>query len=160
MKLSEKSRYYLINFVTVAVFWLIFIFLEFDFINITFFVMAYIWHFSLMAPGVREKILIGNTRFSFLSITIRLNYYLQLFLPTNKIPYGPSFVRALSPLLFAFLLLVAGGAGNLYFPLLGSFIFEIIYLVQNKSKSQAIIKEHKDDREIPPAIPIAENSHE
>ena len=157
MKLSEQGRYYLIHFVTVAIFWLIFILLDLDFINIIFFVMAYVWHFALMAPGVREKILTSNTRFSFLSVTIRVNHYLQMFLPAQKIPHGPSFVRALSPLIFSFMLLVAGGSGNLLFTLFGSFVFEVIYLFLNK---KVVTPERKDDREIPPAIPSEENVHE
>lgn len=150
MKLTEQSRYYLIHFVTVAAFWLIFILFDFEFVNIIFFVMAYIWHFALMAPGVREKILTGNTRFSFLSVTIRVNHYLQMFLPAHKIPYGPSMVRALSPLIFSFMLLVAGGTGNILFTLAGSFVFEIIFLYLNNKihfkGSPEITPKHKDDQ--------------
>lgn len=157
MKLSEQGRYYLIHFVTVAVVWLVFILLDFEFVNIIFFVMAYVWHFSLMAPGVREKILTSNARFSFLSVTMRVNHYLQMFLPAHKIPYGPSVVRAISPLVFSFMLLVAGGAGNLLFTILGSLVFETIYLFLNK---KIVTPEHKDDHEIPPAIPSEGNVHE
>lgn len=148
MKLSDTSRYYLISFLTVAVFWLIFNLLDFDFINITFFIMAFIWHFALMVPEIKEKVLSGKIRYSFLGVTVRMNHYLQVFLPANKIPFGASLVRALSPLLFSFVLLVAGGTGNILFTLLGSFVFEVIYLA---------LKGRRETPEIPKVIPNEEN---
>jgi hypothetical protein len=154
MKLSEQSRYYLISFVTAAIFWLVFVLLEIEFINITFFIMAFIWHFALLAPGLRQKVFNKNIKFSFIGITIRINHYLQMFLPAHKIPYGPSLIRALSPLIFSFLLFVAGGIGNLFFTILGSFVFEVIYLLTKGPK------EHRDDPEIPPAIPSEESVRE
>jgi hypothetical protein len=154
MKLSEQSRYYLISFVTAAIFWIVFVVLEIEFINITFFIMAFIWHFALLTPGLRQKVFNKNIKFSFIGITIRINHYLQMFLPAHKIPYGPSLIRALSPLIFSFLLFVAGGIGNLLFTILGSFVFEVIYLLTKGPK------EHRDDPEIPPAIPSEESVHE
>jgi hypothetical protein len=151
MKLSIQSRYYLISFITAAIFWLIFILLDIDFINVTFFIMSYIWHFTLLVPGIRENLLKRKIKYSFLSIVVKVNYYLQLFLPTEKIPYGASVVRAISPFLFSSVLLIAGGIGNLLFTLLGSLVFEAIYLV---------MKVRRDDPEIPPAIPTEENVHE
>lgn len=155
MKLSELSRYYLIYFSTIILFWCLFILIDLDSINITFFTLAFLWHFSMMAPGIREKVLIKNNRFSFLTVAVKVNYYLQMFLPIQKFTYGPSLVRALSPLLFTFILFVAGGTGNLLFTLWGSFVFELIYLISNKK-----IKVRKDDPEIPPVIPSEEKAHE
>ncbi len=156
MILTKQSRYYLISFITAALFWLLFYFLDVEFINISFFIMAFFWHFALLAPGVREKVIVQKTRFSFLSLALKFNYYLQMFIPSQKIPFGPSVVRAISPLLFSFLLMVAGGVGNLLFTLLGSLIFEVIYLRLHRVTTQV----NKDDPEIPPAIPNAENIHE
>jgi hypothetical protein len=160
IKLSENSRYYFFSLLTAAIFGLIFIALDIEFINSTFFITAFIWHFTLMAPGVREKIFTSKTRFSFLSITIRVNHYLQLFLPTHKIPCGVALVRAISPLLFTCMLFVVGGSGNLLFTLLGSFIFECVYILINNKNNKAIIEEHINDPEIPPAIPSEESGHE
>jgi hypothetical protein len=148
MKLSELGRYYLISFVTAAIFWLAFLAIDIQLVNVVFFILAFIWHFTLLAPGIREKVLTQNKRFSFLSVIIRANYYLQLFLPAHKISHGAALVRAISPMFFSFLLFSVGGTGNLFFTLLGSFIFELLYLVMNKKP-----KEHKDDQETPPAIP-------
>jgi hypothetical protein len=100
-----------------------------------------------MVPDMRDKVLNGKIKYSFLGITVRVNHYLQLFLPVQKIPYGASFVRAISPLLFSFILLVAGGTGNLLFTLLGSFVFELIYLVS---------KGRKGNQEILPKSPSEE----
>jgi hypothetical protein len=149
-KLSETGRYYLISFITAAIFWLILIFLEIDFINIVFFIMAFVWHFALLAPGVREKILTSKNKLSFLSVTIRVNHYLQMFLPVHKIPRGPALVRALSPLVFSFMLFVAGGIGNLFFTLLGSLVFEFTYGIFLHKK---VITMNISDPETPPAIP-------
>lgn len=110
--------------------------------------MAFIWHFALMVPEIKEKVLSGKIRYSFLGVTVRMNHYLQVFLPANKIPFGASLVRALSPLLFSFVLLVAGGTGNILFTLLGSFVFEVIYLA---------LKGRRETPEIPKVIPNEEN---
>ena len=157
MKLSELSRYYLINFGSIIILWTFLLLIDIDVINITFFILGFIWHFALLAPGIKEKILTHKNRFSFLTIAIKTNYYLQMFIPVEKIPYGPSIVRAISPFIFSSILFVVGASGNLLFPLMGSACFEIIYLFTHRKIK---IKEHKDDPEIPPVIPSEESVHE
>ena len=126
--------------------------MDVEFTNIIFFVLAFIWHLALLVPGLREKILTQKIHFSFLAIAIRLNYYLQMFLPTHKFPFGPGVVRAISPFCFTSILLIVGGSGNLLFTLLGSIIFELVYFYFNKN-----FKVHLDVQEIPKVTPIVEN---
>jgi hypothetical protein len=124
-----------------------------EFLNSLFFILAYVWHFTLLTPGLKEKMLVGGKqRFSFLSVIIRINYYLQLFIKVDKIPFGRSAVRAISPILFTFLLLVAGGNGNIFFALMGSFCFEFFYFFF----SDKIILSAPSVQETPPEIPISE----
>ena len=123
---------------------------------------AYIWHFSLLTPGLKEKVMSSHHRLSFLAIVVRVNHYLQIFINIKRLPYASSFIRALSPGLFTFLLFLLGGSGNILFTLLGSFLFEVIYIVMKKKTSifQSSLLEHKDNRDIAPMIPNAEKSHE
>ena len=154
--LSVLAKYYLISMISFFLFWSIFSVLNFEFINMLFFLMSYVWHFALLTPGLKEKMLTKKQRFSFINVVVRINYYLQLFIKIKKVPFGPSIVRALSPALFTFILMVVGGSGNIIFTLLGSVCFEVThYFITKYSKTTL---EQLDDAETPPAIPSEENS--
>lgn len=159
-KLSALTHYYIKSMLSFFLFWGLLTFFKIDFMNNIFFVMAFIWHFALMTPGLKEKVMISKQRYSFLSVAVRINYYLQLFIKITKYPFGPSIVRAISPFVFTALLLVAGGNGNIFFTVLGSVCFEFSYYFLNKKISKPSILMPLDDQEIPPAIPNAENFHE
>jgi hypothetical protein len=155
-KFSDLSRYYFISILSFLVLWTIFYALKVEFINGLFFTTSFVWHFTLLTPGIREKVLSKKQRFSFLTVIIRINYYLQLFIKIKNFKYGPAVIRAISPFLFTLILVVAGGSGNLLFTLLGSAFFESVY----SNTFKKVILERPDDLETPPMIPIEENSHE
>ena len=158
---SILTRYYLKSMSCFFLFWGLFVFFKTEFIDTLFFAMAFVWHFALMTPGLKEQMLTGRQKFSFLSIVVRINYYLQLFIKINKISFGSSIIRALSPFAFTFALMVVGGNGNIIFTLLGSVAFELTYYLMNKKKEVAeVISAQPSDRETPPTIPNAENFHE
>lgn len=159
-RLTLLSQYYIISMVGLIVGWSLLSLIELDFINTVFFMTAYVWHFALVTPGLREKVLIHNHKFSFLSVAVRINYYLQLFINIKKIPFSTSLVRALSPCIFTFLLFIFGGSGNLLFTLLGSFCFECIYLSTRRFTKGFIPLGDIAFQEIPPVIPNEENSLE
>ena len=117
--------------------------------------MAFVWHFALLTPDLKDKVMTKHHRLSFLAVVVRINYYLQLFINLRRIPYASSFIRALSPLTFSFLLLVLGGTGNLLFTLLGSFCFEAVYKLVSKKSNLSM---RTNDLEIPPAIPTDGNN--
>jgi hypothetical protein len=127
-----------------------------SFIDLLFFSMAFIWHFALLTPGMKEKMLMNKQRFSFLNVIVRINYYLQLFIKIDRYSFGPAIVRAISPLVFMFFLIVVGGNGNLLFTILGSAAFEISYYCF----LQKAISGLRDDRESEKEIPNAESFHE
>ncbi len=159
--LSDIARYYLVFLVTVVLSWGLLSILNVEFLNQIFFIMAFVWHFALMTPDLKQKVFASYHRLSFLSVVIRVDHYLHLFIKIEKIPFGSSLIRGLSPLLFTFILFVLGGNGNLLFTLLGSVLFESIYLaVYKKWKKDSIPLVDRDDSEIPPAIPSEEINHE
>lgn len=142
-------------------FWGLFAVLKMDFIDTLFFAMAFVWHFALLTPGLKEQVLTGKQKFSFLSIVVRVNYYLQLFIKINNFSFGPSIIRALSPFAFTFVLMVVGGNGNILFTLFGSIAFELTYYLMNKKKEKVeVISTPPSDQKILPKIPNVENSHE
>jgi len=157
-QLSEVSKYYFIFLVTIVLTWAILTLLNIEFLNQIFFIMAFVWHFALLTPGLKQKVLTSYHRLSFLSVVIRLDHYLHLFIRIKKWPFQASLIRAISPLSFTFILFVLGGNGNILFTLLGSLFFESIYL--SVYKKWTIPLEHKDDPEIPPAIPSEEINRE
>lgn len=159
-KLSLLSQYYLISMIGLVVCWSLLGVVEIEFINTVFFMTAYVWHFALVTPGLREKVLLHNHKFSFLAVVVRINHYLQLFINIKRLAYSASFVRALSPGIFTFLLFVFGGSGNLFFTLLGSLCFEVIYLSSRKFTKVFIPSAGTVSPEIQPVIPSEEKSLE
>lgn len=156
-KLSPLAIYYLKSIGSFFVFFGILNLIGIDYINQLFFMVCFIWHFTLNTPGLKEKMLTNKKqRFSFLNVIVRVNYYLQLFIKTEKIPFGAALVRAISPMLFIFFLKVVGGNGNILFALLGCFCFELTYYLLNRKTTSA----PPGDPETPPAIPNAETFHE
>ena len=101
--------------------------------------------------------LIHKTRYSFLSVVVRVNYYLQLFIKIDRVPNGAGIVRAILPLVFTSFLKVMGGSGNILYALLGSFCFEATHFFINRKKTTSVLP---DDQEIPPTIPNVESFHE
>jgi hypothetical protein len=165
-KLSPLSRYYIITGIVFVVLWSLMSLLPIDFIDILFFTTTYIWHFTLAAPGMREKVMTTSHRMSLISVVVRVNYYLQLFIRSEKIPYRASLIRAFSPFLFILFLKVIGGRGNVLFGLMSSLIFEATYLYSDKknhfqgSLFTAPIATSPEAPETTPVNPPAEKSLE
>lgn len=165
-QLSDLSKYYFLSLVTLLIAWGLLSLIDLEFLNLIFFLMAFVWHFALLAPGLKQKVLTSHHRLSFLSVVMRIDHYLHLFIRFKKIPYSSALIRAFSPFFFCFLLFVFGGSGNLLFTLLGSLIFELMYFVvylkilSHPIAHSASPSNDKDDLEIPPAIPTEEINHE
>ncbi len=157
-QLTEVSKYYLVFLVTVILSWGLLSLFNIEFLNQIFFLMAFVWHFALMTPSLKQKVLTSYHRLSFLAVVVRIDHYLHLFIKLKKVPFEASFIRSFSPLFFTFILFVLGGNGNLLFTLLGSLLFEVIYLSLYKKWTSPLVS--KDDLEIPPAIPSEEINHE
>ena len=102
--------------------------------------LAFVWHFSILAPGVKEFSFSKKNKFSLLGIVYRINFYLQMFIYYPKFKFTKQCVRALSPFLFTGLLFLVGGNGNLLFTLLGSYFFELMYylLIGRKIENNGI----------------------
>lgn len=155
-RLSILSRYYLISMLSFFIFWSIFTLLNVEFINTLFFVTSYVWHFTLLTPGLKEKMITQKQRLSFISIVVRINYYLQLFIKIDKVPFGPAIIRAISPVLFTIALMVVGGSGNILFTLLGSICFEGTHYFLSRQPTST----PPADSETPVTIPSEESFHE
>lgn len=143
MKFTTNTKYYFLSIVFGFISWLILSLFNVEFINAIFFTMAYIWHFAFLAPEMKDYALKSKNKFSLLAVVFKLNFYLQMFIRYETFPYTASFVRAVSPLIFTFVLYLFGGSGNLIFAFLGSIIFEIVYFNVLKK-----IIGKKDDGEI------------
>jgi hypothetical protein len=165
VKLSTTSKFYSISFSAAGIFWLILSLCKIEFTNIIFFLTAFVWHLALLTPELKEKVMINHHKLSFLAVVVRMNHYLQIFINLKRVPYGPSFVRAISPALFTFLLFIVGGNGNILFTLLGSFFFELVYQIVKKKThlyDRPVFNPlaHINDLGTPPVIPNAETNHE
>lgn len=138
--------------------WTIFHLLNFEFIYIIFFIMSYIWHLALTLPGLKERVLVSYHRLSFLSVIIRLNHYLQMFIKLKNIPYQSSLIRMISPLIFTLIISILIGQGSVFFTLLGSIAFEVIYVFVTKNSLTPLSGLNVQDT--PPKIQSEEISHE
>lgn len=135
----KRWLYYSIHFSVLILMLILFQLLNLLFENQIFFIMAYVWHFTLLTPGARELMLKSNRKYSFISIIFKLNHYLQIAFvsiqhkfPQSIVAIKASLLRAVSPFLFCGILIFFGGRGDLVFVVLGSFLFELINWVSNK----------------------------
>ena len=161
-KLSVLAQYYIISFTAMGILWAILALAQVQFINIVFFMTAFVWHFSLVTPGLKEKVMTSHHKLSFLAIVIRVNHYLQIFINLKKVPYASSFIRAISPGLFTFVLFILGGTGNILFTLAGSLLFELLYIFMKKKTNIFVtsLSVHRENPDIVPAIPNVEKTRE
>lgn len=161
-KLSILSKYYIISFLNLGLCFGVVYLIGSHFVDQIFFLTAFVWHFSLQTPGLREKVMTNHHKLSFLAVVVRLNHYLQIFINIKRLPYASSFIRAISPALFTFLLFILGGQGNIVFTLLGSLCFEVVYVLVKKKTNVFGVSplEHINDQDILPTIPSVEKNHE
>lgn len=161
-KLSILSKYYIVSFANLGICFGVVYLVGSSFVDQIFFLTAFVWHFSLQTPGLQEKVMTNHHKLSFLSVVVRLNYYLQIFINIKRLKYASSFIRAVSPALFTILLFMLGGQGNIVYTVLGSFCFELVYiLVKNKTDFFGINPlKYIAGQDTPPAIPSAEKTHE
>lgn len=160
--ISILSKYYIISFTNLAVCFGIISLIDVNFVDQIFFLTAFVWHFSLQTPGLREKVMTNHHKLSFLAVVVRLNHYLQIFINIKKLPYASSFIRAISPALFTFLLFILGGHGNIILTLLGSLCFEVVYVIVKKKTDFFGVSPlvHTGDQDTPPAIQNVKKNHE
>lgn len=161
VKLSERSKYYFFTFSMLMVWWGVFTIIELPFNELFFFATAYLWHLALVTPGLRDTVMRTHGKLSFLGMMVRLNYYLQLFINFKKLPFASSFIRAISPLLFAMLLYILGGSASVVYTVFGSLVFEVTYFFYKKIyKIEKIsLLGSKDDQETQKENLSEETSH-
>ena len=161
-KLSVLSKYYIFSFVNLGICYGIIYLIDIHFVDQIFFLTAFVWHFSLQTPGLKEKVMTNHHKLSFLAVVVRLNYYLQLFINIKRLPYASSLIRAISPALFTLLLFILGGQGNIIFTLLGSLCFEVIYMLVKKNTDVFGVNPlgNTIGLDTPPTIPNVEKTHE
>ena len=161
-KLSILAKYYIISFVNLGMCFGVIYLVGTHFVNQIFFLTAFVWHFALQTPGLKEKVMTNHHKLSFLAVVVRLNYYLQLFINIKRLPYASSLIRAISPALFTLLLFILGGQGNIIFTLLGSLCFEVIYMLVKKNTDVFGVNPlgNTIGLDTPPTIPNVEKTHE
>lgn len=135
----KRWQYYSIHFSVLILTLILFQFFNLLFENQIFFVMAYVWHFTLLTPGAKEMMLKSKRKYSFISIIFKMNHYLQIAFvsiqhkfPNKIVMIKASLLRALSPFLFCTILLFFGGRGDLVFVILGSLFFELFHWTSSK----------------------------
>lgn len=140
--LENRSLYYFVSLFMAIVYWLLLTLIDLDFVNIVFFLLAYIWNFSLLVPGALEYAFKSKSKLSLYVIAIKFNYYLSLFTKKYEFKFHNSIVRSISPALFTLLLLLIGGSGNVLFALLGSLIFEVtnLFIIERVTKYKSNLK--------------------
>lgn len=161
LKITERSKYYFFTFSILMVWWGVFTIIELPFSDLFFFLTAYIWHLALVTPGLRDTVLRTHGKLSFLGLMVRLNYYLQLFINFKNLAYAPSFIRAISPLLFTLVLYVLGGSASVVYTIFGSLVFEVTYFFYKKiyKQERTNLLERKVNPETPKEKMSEETSH-
>ncbi len=130
--LSNVSRYYFLTLVLLILLWLFFLLFNLNYAYFCFFTLSFIWHFTLMMPGLKQQVMSRYHKLSFLSVIIRLDHYLHLFLPTQGNVFLSTVVRAISPNVFAIVLSSFSNNVSYVATLLGSFVFELYFYFLKK----------------------------
>ncbi len=132
----NRTMYMLMHLSFAAICFFAFQLLNLNFQDSIFFLLSYLWSFTLLTPGLRDQILKKKNSYSFTSIVFRTNHYLQMLTLSyeKKIPeylrkYRNAFTRFLSPFIFALILMLMGGDGSLVFLVLGIVFFELVQLL-------------------------------
>ena len=100
--------------------------------SILFFFVSYAWAFALLTPNFNQKVLSRKYRYSFLRLVLNVNVFFQDLL-SGIIP--SSFIRVFSPFSFCLIMfMIASYSGNLIFSVLGSLVFDVIYLTYHQVK--------------------------
>lgn len=91
--------------------------------------LAFYWNWILTYQEVREKADLPKNKFSFIRLIVIIN---KVFEKLEKTPLKSRvFIRSLSPLLFFVFILLASGRNFLLTSLIGSFIFEGAFRLNN-----------------------------
>ena len=135
----KRWLYYSLHFSILILTLISFQLFELLFENQIFFIMAYVWHFTLLTPGAREMMLKSNRKFSFISLVFKMNHYLQIAFvsiqhkfPQKIVNIKAPILRALSPFFFCAILIFFGVRGELFVVVLGSILFEFINYASTK----------------------------
>jgi hypothetical protein len=105
--------------------------LQTDFFKLLFFSVAYCWHMALTVPGMRQKVENKSYRFSIVKLIFQWNDVGEKIFNTSQSKILTGLLRACGPLFFllAICLLAQTQITTIFYGLLGSFIFEIVFLI-------------------------------
>ena len=129
------------------------------FVNMLFFSVAFVWTQSwIFGEMYRER----RFRFSFFRLVLELHWLLQRLhrrVPVNfKFTFVPLYF--IPPLLFCWGLMLWGGLGKLFFPLLGTVIGAGLLFVFSKWEISAAFLTPRDESETPREFGSEENASE
>ena len=138
MKNKKIKRHYYIGGLPLIFFLIIFHLLNIKIEYILFFLVSYIWNFTLSTPYLFLKIEKPNYRFSFMRSIYILNKFLGEIFSNSSFVISKRVIRSISPFIFVCVLAIFFNKINPLWGILGSFIFEVIYywdeeLVRRKS---------------------------
>ncbi len=98
-----------------------------------FWLLSYIWHFTLCTPGAMENYFKSSKKFSFIRMVFKFHYALLVIFNFKKWNHlKPSLARSTSPILFALLLALLGGKIEWPSLLFGSLTFELFHHFSKK----------------------------
>lgn len=107
-------------------------FLGGGFLNQLFFMVACFWPFTMLYPGLNEKVMSRKYRFSTMRLFFWYNSLFAGFVKKES-PYGLKILfRGLPPVTLLLLAHLTSGAGNLLFVFGGFFLFELCHYFVHK----------------------------
>jgi hypothetical protein len=126
--LSNVARYYLFSLLLLMLISFVFYVTDVGYNYFIFFILSYVWHFALAMPDLKRKVLTTYHKLSFLSVIIRFDHYLHVFIPNKGNRILRSFITSISPLCFALMLSIFSNSVSFVFTILGSIVFEVFRL--------------------------------
>lgn len=92
-------------------------------LNKLFFSTAFFWNNMLIHPKLKDRAESRRYRLAFLKLVYLFDFYLQKYCNRSQNKYLTTFLQVLQPLVFATILMIAGGQGNPVYSVFGSLFF-------------------------------------
>ncbi len=131
-------RYYLYGFLPVIVFHLLIFLMGVHLLNLALSALGFLWPYSVMAPGIQERVQARQYRYSFLRFSIRFYWFVRQRLPLRPNSWMNSIAYLSFPLLFGFLLGGIAPLVNPAFALIGWALWHIFLETDKKLKLELL----------------------
>ncbi len=128
MLIKPLYFHYLTGFIGFFVIVFIISILEFSLENVSYFIVGYIWNFSITSPNLKEMVSTKRYKFSFMRFVYNYNKYFSNINILSFVKYR-FIITSLSSIPICFLVYLISQKGYPFLCFFGGLLFELFYYV-------------------------------